>query len=166
MQCAYHPGNDAVGACVSCGRLVCAECKTVLGGKIYCNPCVEKIYIGKTAIAPGLMVNTSGQGEQAEIPSEIRGWNWGAFLLTWIWGLAHRVWISLLCFIPFVGIVMAFALGAKGNEWAWRNKKWDNIDHFKGTQRTWAWWGVGLVVFVVVLYIIIFIFAAEGESYQ
>jgi len=35
MKCAYHPEREAVGACVDCGRLVCDECKTLLGGKIY-----------------------------------------------------------------------------------------------------------------------------------
>lgn len=47
-KCAYHPNRDAVGSCVSCGRLVCAECKAVLGGKIYCNPCADKMLVGKT----------------------------------------------------------------------------------------------------------------------
>lgn len=42
-KCAYHPKADAVGACVSCGRLVCAEFKVELQGKIYCNPCANKI---------------------------------------------------------------------------------------------------------------------------
>ncbi|MCK5641018.1 MAG: hypothetical protein KAJ19_09485, partial [Gammaproteobacteria bacterium] len=61
------------------------------------------------------MENTSGQGELAEIPPEISGWNWGAFLLSWIWGIGNSVWIALLCLIPCVGFVMAFVLGAKGN---------------------------------------------------
>lgn len=165
MQCAYHPSNDAVGACVNCGQLICAECKTVLGEKIYCNPCVEKMYASKPTADTHLIENTSGQGDLAQIPPEIRGWNWGAFLLTLIWGLAHRVWISLLCFIPFVGFVMPFVLGAKGNEWAWRNKEWNSIEHFKGTQRTWAWWGLGVLVFVVVLYVILAIVAGESEAY-
>lgn len=42
MKCSYHPDVDAVGACINCGRLICAECKTVVGGKIYCNPCADK----------------------------------------------------------------------------------------------------------------------------
>ena len=47
-----------------------------------------------------LQQNTSGQGKEAIIPSEIEGWCWGAFLLTWIWGIGNRVWISLIVFIP------------------------------------------------------------------
>ncbi|MCK5641019.1 MAG: toll/interleukin-1 receptor domain-containing protein [Gammaproteobacteria bacterium] len=40
-----------VGACVSCGRFVRAEDKTVLGGEIYCNPCVEKM-LSEPSISP------------------------------------------------------------------------------------------------------------------
>lgn len=43
-NCAYHPERDSVGACVNCGQLICAECKVVLTGKIYCNPCADKLF--------------------------------------------------------------------------------------------------------------------------
>ncbi|MBS7532015.1 DUF2628 domain-containing protein [Hazenella sp. IB182353] len=39
------------------------------------------------------------------VPVEVQGWNWGAFFFTWIWGITHGVWISLLTLIPFVGWV-------------------------------------------------------------
>lgn len=113
----------------------------------------------------GQMENTSGQGKLADIPGEIRGWNWGAFLLNWIWGLSNRVWISLLCFIPFVSWIMIFVLGAKGNEWAWRNKKWGSVEHFKRTQRTWAWWGLGITIVLIVLNVIAIIVSAASDPY-
>jgi len=91
--------------------------------------------------------NTSGQGKLAIIPKEIKGWNWGAFFFGWLWGVSNGVWISLLSAIPFVGIIMVIVLCVKGNEWAWRHKKWDSIEHFKSTQRN---WGIaGAVIFVV-----------------
>src|SRR5262249_11733907 len=31
--------------------------------------------------------NTSGQGPSAPVPAAIDRWNWGAFLLNWIWGI-------------------------------------------------------------------------------
>lgn len=83
----------------------------------------------------------SGPGGD-EIPEEIKGWNWGAAGLTWIWGVFNGVWISLLVFIPFVNIVMIFVLGAKGNEWAWRAKKWQSVEHFQETQAKWKPWGI------------------------
>ena len=97
------------------------------------------------------MENTSGQGSQAVIPPEIQGWSWGAFLMNWIWGLFNGTYIALLMFVPFVNFVMFFVLGAKGNAWAWRNKKWDSIEHFKAVQRKWAIAGVVILVAGVVL---------------
>ena len=93
--------------------------------------------------------NTSGLGKQAQVPSEVRGWNWGAFFLNWIWGIGNSTYIALLMFVPIVNLVMPFVLGAKGNEWAWRNRAWRSVEQFKATQRKWAWSG-----FIVVLVII------------
>ena len=39
-------------------------------------------------------------------------------------------------------------LGAKGNAWAWRNGRWDSVEHFKRVQRKWAIWG--LVIWLAV----------------
>ena len=77
------------------------------------------------------------------IPPEIDRWNWGAFLLNWIWGVGNNTFIALLTLIPFFGlIVMPFVLGVKGSRWAWRNGRWDSVEHFKRVQRLWAIWGV------------------------
>jgi hypothetical protein len=106
----------------------------------------------------------SGMGSNSAVPPEIRGWNWGGFLMTWIWGIGNNVWISflaLLGIIPTVGwiisLTMRIILGAKGNEWAWQHKKWDSIEHFKRTQRTWMWWGIGLIVLEIALVIAVII---------
>ncbi len=99
------------------------------------------------------MENSSGQGKSAVIPDEIRKWNWGALFLNLIWGLGNRTYIALLCLIPIVGVVMAFVLGAKGNKWAWQNKRWKSIEHFKRVQKIWSW--VGLAVFLFLLFGII-----------
>lgn len=82
--------------------------------------------------------------QEKSFPDELRKWNWGAFLLNWIWGLGNRTYIALLACVPIVNIVMMFVLGAKGNEWAWRNKHWDNIEHFKRVQRLWSIWAVSI----------------------
>ena len=73
--------------------------------------------------------NTSGQGRSAIIPQEIRKWNWGAFLISPIWGLGNNTWIALLSWVPYLNVIMHFVLGFKGNEWAWQNKRWDSIEH-------------------------------------
>jgi hypothetical protein len=98
--------------------------------------------------------NTSGQGKGAVVPVEIQGWNWGAFLLNWIWGLGNGTYIALLALIPMVNVVMVFVLGAKGTEWAWQNKRWDSIESFKRTQRKWLYaglvvFGIGMIIMIV-----------------
>ena len=93
------------------------------------------------------MENSSGNGKSAMLPPELRGWNWGAFFFNWLWGIFNNTFIALLCFIPFVNIVMIFVLGAKGNEWAWQNKRWNSIEHFKRVQKNWA--VVGLILFIL-----------------
>lgn len=97
------------------------------------------------------MENTSGGGPNAVVPPEIDRWNWGAFLLTWIWGIGNSTFIALLMFVPLVNLVMWFVLGAKGSAWAWRNKRWESVEHFKRTQRQWAMWGVLVPVFGLLL---------------
>ena len=86
--------------------------------------------------------NSSGHGVAAVIPPELDRWNWGAFLLNWIWGIGNNTFIALLMFVPLVNMVMPFVLGAKGSAWAWRNKRWESADHFRHAQRLWAIWGV------------------------
>jgi Cytochrome oxidase complex assembly protein 1 len=80
------------------------------------------------------------------IPPEIDRWNWGAFFLNWIWGIGNGTPIALLTLVPIVGFIMMFLLGAKGSRWAWRNKRWDSVEHFKRAQRRWAI--AGLIVWI------------------
>ena len=87
-----------------------------------------------------------------EVPAEIDRWNWGAFLLNWIWGIGNNTFIALLVFVPLLGLVMPFVLGAKGSRWAWRNGRWESIDHFKRVQRAWAKWAVIIYCGVIVLF--------------
>ena len=86
-------------------------------------------------------LNGKGAGS---VPIEIYGWNWGAFFLNWIWGIGNKTYIALLSLIPLVGLVMIFILGAKGNEWAWRNRHWDSIEQFQSVQGKWTAWGFGV----------------------
>lgn len=90
-------------------------------------------------------INNSGCGisnSKEIIPEEILGWNWGAFLMPWLWLWTNNVWLGLLCFIPQIGFVMTIILGVKGNEWAWKSRRWRSIEHFKQHQRGWAIAGI------------------------
>jgi heme A synthase len=64
--------------------------------------------------------------------------------MSWIWGIGNSVWIALLAII--LGLIMSIILGIKGNEWAWQNKTWNSVEHFKKTQRTWTRIGVVLLI--------------------
>jgi len=98
-----------------------------------------------------IIENTSGRGKEAVVPNEIKRWNWGASLLTWIWGMGNEVYIAFLSFLPIFSIIMPFVLGMKGSEWAWRNKKWDSIEQFKRVQRRWTYWGIGVTAVFLIL---------------
>lgn len=64
--------------------------------------------------------------------------NWGAFLGTWLWGLYNRsyipLWTFLLSLTPFSFIFKLYC-GAKGNEWAFKNKKYNDIEEFNKSQK-------------------------------
>ncbi len=40
MKCYYHPKEDAVAICKSCGRGACQECTVIVSGNSYCKTCV------------------------------------------------------------------------------------------------------------------------------
>lgn len=136
---------------------ICPFCgEEILPAAIKCKHCGE--WLGEKPHVEG---NTSGQGNLAVVPEEIKKWNWGAFLLNWIWGIGNNVWIALLCLIPYVNFIMIFVLGVKGSEWAWQKKRWDSIEHFKDVQKKWAIAGLGLLIFVIVMFIILAVYIAS-----
>lgn len=92
-----------------------------------------------------------GYNNPPEIPRELDRWSWGAFFLNWIWGLGNSTYVALLMFVPFVNLVMIFILGARGNAWAWKNRAWRDVDHFKRVQKAWAIWGLVSWIAVIVL---------------
>ena len=88
-------------------------------------------------------MKNSFKGRETPIPPEIKCWNWGAFFLTFIWAIGNRTWVGLLTL--FTWPIMAVVLGFKGNEWAWRNKNWKDVGHFKSVQKKWSI--VGFILF-------------------
>ncbi|HRE16384.1 MAG TPA: cytochrome c oxidase assembly factor Coa1 family protein [Rhodocyclaceae bacterium] len=116
------------------------------------------------------MENNSGQGKLASVPAEIDKWNWGAFLLNWIWGIGNNTFIALLMFVPLVNMIMPFVLGAHGSAWAWRNKRWDSVEQFRDVQRKWAKWSVIVYVALIGLFVTLFMSIMAGmkssEAYK
>jgi serine/threonine protein kinase len=86
------------------------------------------------------ILNNSGHGNILDsavpVPHEIKGWNWGAFLMPWFWPFTNQVWIGLFSYVPNCQLIMALAMGAKGNEWAWKSRRWRSIEQFKAPSTT------------------------------
>ena len=112
-------------------------------------------------------VNNSGQGKDSVVPAEVKGYSWGAFTLSWIWGIFNNSWFTMFAFlgailslIPFIGWLIPWALciwfGFRGNEWAWQNKKWESVEHFHKVQRIWAIVGLALFGIGIVLSVLLF----------
>lgn len=104
------------------------------------------------------------------VPQEVKGWNWGAFMFNWIWGIANKTYLPLLIFIPVLNIVWAFIVGFKGNEWAWQKGNYKDVETFKAVQKTWNIAGIvkfiAYIIFIVIYFIIfIAIFAGSTSSY-
>lgn len=106
-------------------------------------------------------VNTSGQGSTAEVPAELKCFNWGAFCLNWIWGVFNKSYLTLTifasiiaAFIPFIGAFVPLGLciwfGLKGNEWAWQNKQWESVEQFNSVQKKWAIAGIILFALSII----------------
>lgn len=101
------------------------------------------------------------------VPESVKKrFNWGAFFLTWIWGLGNQTYITLtylistvIFAIPLVNFIVPLGLaiwfGIKGNEWAWQNANWQSEAHFHDVQKKWATAGVVVCVTLIVLSILI-----------
>lgn len=89
--------------------------------------------------------------DEAAVESELKKWNWGAFLLGPIWGIGHGVFRSLLTLVPIYGIYEWIMLGRQGNRWAWEKRRWDSVESFRKTQRKWAMWGAIVSTLLVLI---------------
>lgn len=117
-------------------------------------------------------VNNSGEGgifSASQVPAEIPGWNWGAFLLPGFWCLTNHVWIGLIAWVDITlvtgglpSVTVAFILGAKGNEWAWKSRRWKSVAAFKSHQRAWAiggclFWATVVIIVLLLLFGVVFL---------
>ena len=79
-DCSYHPGKDAVGACINCGKMVCVACRTELQDKVYCQPCANKIFINKA--------DTQGSASSVSSVTPVSGaWWLLPIFFSWLGGL-------------------------------------------------------------------------------
>ena len=117
--------------------------------------------------------NMSGKGSTYPVPDIIaKKFNWGAFLLTWIWGIGNKTYITCVILavlaIPLIGGIasLGFSIwfGIKGNEWAWQNKQFSSIQAFHENQKKWAIAGVIVTVIAILLYVFVFLATFQNMS--
>lgn len=101
--------------------------------------------------------------DEENFPEELKHFNWGAFLMNWIWGLMHRKYITLLyfvaCLIPILGpIAISIWFGIKGNRWAWKSKNWQSIEEFNKTQQDYIFIWTILFILGLIFAVKIFLF--------
>lgn len=66
------------------------------------------------------------------------GWNWGAFSFPFIWGLANGcIWQAVLTLIPYFNLIWRFVMGARANDWAWKEGGWGSAERFNKVQKGW-----------------------------
>ena len=57
-------------------------------------------------------------------------------------------------------IVCSIFLGFRGNELAWKGKKWKSVEHFKNVQKKWLSWAVTLNI----IYLIFILYSGNLSS--
>ncbi len=112
-----------------------------------------------------MSANDSGTGKTAVLPPELKGFNRGACIFTFIWAIANKTPIGLLALIPVVGLVMMFVLGRKGNEWAWQNRRWDSIQQFQEVQQKWDNAVRILILVLIVLRVVLRFVLPDSSSH-
>lgn len=104
-------------------------------------------------VSPNSNYSPKNSYKPGMVPYEIKKWNWGAFMFNMVWGIGNYNYLPLLCLIPVFNVIWVFVCGAKGNEWAWKSGKFNNVEDFLATQETWN--RAGLVFFIINLVIVV-----------
>ena len=111
------------------------------------------------------MARTDANLKENNFPNELNKFNWGAFLLSWIWGVMHKkyvtLWILPSVIIPFIGpLALAIWFGIAGNKWAWESKQWASVEEFNEAQKFWVRLWLVLFISSIIILIKLFIFFA------
>lgn len=100
-----------------------------------------------------------------DMPAALKGFNWGAFLLTFIWGIPHKAWATLWA-IPLIWFQLPLGLnwilllglqvwcGIKGNEWAYKIDYKKSNYEFKMKQIKWTIFALALQLLLPVFFIV------------
>lgn len=166
-----EPENHEIITCPICGEHI-EKTATV------CPYCHESVKDSSTQVTASPAVNVNMYQQpiasapvKIPLPANIeRKWNWGGFVLGWLWGVCNGVYWPLVTFaiswIPYVGAIGCLAisvvLGINGNKWAWKKKSWESVERFQKVQHDWAI--AALVVGILIAIGIISTFVFLGAS--
>lgn len=146
--------------------MFCSHCGAQMApDAAFCSVCGRK---AGSDTPPAVNLDKPGSPPPAApdgIPDGVKGWSWGAFFLNGIWAIGNRTWIGLLAFVPYIGWLVAFWLGFKGREMAWKNRKWDSLEHFNRVQRRWSQWGVGVMIAALILGVVATLAVPDAALY-
>ena len=94
----------------------------------------------------------------------MKKFNWGAFLLTWIWLFRYKKYLLAVIFIilmiaaamPVIGLIvvgfnfgLAILAGIKGNEWALNARNYKDTEEFNYIQKKWT--KAGTIVWMLII---------------
>ena len=84
--CFYHPDRQGVGICMSCGKVVCADCSTRIDGINHCSLCLEALE--RQSRAQG----TKSRGDRT---------SWSALALVFVLVLCSVFFLVQLYLVPW-----------------------------------------------------------------
>lgn len=175
MKCLFCDANIAPGSqyCYNCGAEVGpgSSQEEVITAPEDLGHQEELLSGGGSLIGsaiPGGAAAIYESGNPPEDLERIKGWNWGAFVFTWIWAFAHRLWaigaISLLLGFVNLGLFAAIFLGIMGNEYAWKARPFSSVEEFKETQKKWSMAALIFVFFIIGLILLAAALSALGQA--
>lgn len=129
-----------------------------------------------------LLSNRHKYSDKNFIDNTLKGWNWGAFYFTFIWGFFNTRWyigilmffiewgflyvlinlghilfkpgIFPVIFIPCgANLIYKILLGIFGNKLSWSLKNWNGIENFAVAQEQWRFFSGLIYAFLVIAYI-------------
>ena len=182
----YGTAPPPINYCRVCGltygpRAVCPRCAVPTGtvGNPNDATCTTYLHVGFPYPAPS--ANDAESVINALDPTS--GWNWGAAVFTFVWGIPHRVWwpigaflLSLLLpllillggsgesdfdtyvytalgFFLIPYAIMGISLGMRGNALAWKRGRFSGVEPFRAAQKKWS--RAALVVLMIATAVLI-----------
>ena len=176
MKCLFCDAPIEQGStyCYNCGAEV-APGSTADSDLIVAPPDMDEPISTPQASGGSLIGSFPGQTTAAAtFPSgnpvadldRVKGWNWGAFMFSWIWAFAHNLGAiaAIVLFISFLnmGFFASIFLGIVGNEYAWKSRHFESVEEFKDTQRKWSIAAL-LVFFFFILLFFVLVFAGATK---